>query len=305
MVNKQKLLSEKVTMKMLRYFYALSQTGHFGKAASQLSITNSPLSTQIKELEAHLGVELVKRNSRNVSLTESGKVLQAECEHLFRSFEYSMLKVQHASRKHTQQIKLGIVSSSFWAGFGEMVKGFNHSYPDYHIDLIEMSPREQQQALLNKNIDIGIVRFADALDIHPLRTRALTNERFVVALAEGHPLTTKNTLTLTDLREQTFTFMRRKNSASADLIINECRQAGFIPEVGKEFIEPTSLMAYVGISDSIAVVPSSFTAHQWEGIEFISLYEKIPASLCAIYDNTGLSASAKLFVDALRVNATI
>ncbi|WP_198387063.1 LysR family transcriptional regulator [Shewanella marisflavi] len=290
---------DKITLKMLRYFYELAQTEHFGKAASNLNITNSPLSSQIKELEGLLGVKLLTRNSRNVSLTTAGGVLKLECDHLFRSFDHAMLKVQHADRKQSQQIKLGIVSSAFWAGLGDMVKGFNHAYPDYSIDMLEMSPRMQKQAILDKSIDIGIVRFADALDIHPLSSKPLTNERFVVAMAQDHPLSASSQLSLPELRSQNFTFMRRENSASASLIINECSQAGFVPEVAKEFVEPTSLMAYVAISQSVAIVPSSFTAHQWDGIEFVPLKEKIPASLCAIFDPRAMSDAAKLLVDSM------
>ncbi|MCL1142163.1 LysR substrate-binding domain-containing protein [Shewanella gaetbuli] len=290
---------DKVTFKMLRYFFELANTLHFGKAANNLNITNSPLSSQIKELEAVLGVALVERNSRNVSLTTAGKVLKLECDHIFRSVEHSMQKVKHADRQQSKHIRLGIVSSAFWAGLGEMVKSFNQQYADYEVDIIEMSPRAQKHAILNKDIDIGLVRFADALEIHPLSSTPLTNECFVVAVAQDNPLAQQEITTLSALRNQRFSFMRRENSASAALIINECTQAGFIPEVGKEFIEPTSLMAYVAISQSIAVVASSFTAHQWEGIQFVPLKEKIPASLCAIYDNHSYSDAAQLFIKCI------
>ncbi|MCL1068630.1 LysR substrate-binding domain-containing protein [Shewanella olleyana] len=290
---------DKITLKMLRYFYELSLTGHFGKAASQLSITNSPLSSQIKELEMLLGVELVERNSRNVKLTDAGQVLQSECGHLFGSIEHSMLKVQHVSRRSSNQIQIGIVSSSFWAGFGDMINRFNQLHPQCMTDIIELSPQAQKQAILDKKIDIGIVRFADALDIHPLSFKALTDENFVVAMASNHEFNDKAELSLADLRNQSFTFMQRENSASASLIINECRQSGFVPNVVKELIEPTTLMAYVAISHAVAVVPSSFAAHQWEGVLFVPLKDIIPACLCAVYDKHSMSESSKLFIDSI------
>lgn len=295
----------KVTMKMLRYFYELSQMRHFGRAASRLNITNSPLSSQIKELEGHLGVELVQRDSRNVNLTEAGKVLQAECEHLFRSFEHSMFKVQCADRKHSKQIQLGTVSSAFWAGLGSMMKRFNQQNPDYCVDLVEMSPKAQKQAILAKNIDIGIVRFADTLDINPLMSRKLTDEQFVVAMSREHVLAQKSQLSLQDLRQFSFTFLRRKNSASASLIINECNKAGFVPNLGKEFIEPTTLMAYIPVSDAIAIVPVSFSAHQWEDVCFIPLKENISACLYAVFDSDSLTEPAQEFLNELTLYQSV
>lgn len=75
---------DRVTLKMLRYFHEVASQGHFSRAALRLNVSKSPLSAQIKELESLLGVTLFERHTRQVNLTPTGCLLQAECDRLDR-----------------------------------------------------------------------------------------------------------------------------------------------------------------------------------------------------------------------------
>lgn len=290
-------MEERITFKMLRYFYEVAQSGHFNQAARNLNITPSPLSAQIKELEAVLGVSLLDRTSRSVELTLPGAVLKSECEQLFRNLDRSLYRVQKASRDRANTLKVGMVSSAFWAGFGGMLKEFNRVYPDYSVELLELSPEQQKQQLLEKQIDVGLSRFADALSIYPLISKRITDESFVIAMSDEHPLRAKKKLSLTDLKEQEFSFLVQRNSASAAMVMDACMHQGFTPLIRNEFVEPTTLMAYVSSSNTITAVPSSFSQHSWENIHFVKLKENLPAGLCLIYDPRDMSPTVKAFTE--------
>ncbi|ADN75430.1 transcriptional regulator, LysR family [Ferrimonas balearica DSM 9799] len=292
------LISDKLTLRMLRYFYVLSQTRHFGQAADRLNITTSPLSHKIKELESLLGVTLFLRNSRNVELTEAGEALQNECDHLFQVVEHAVHRVQRVAEAGRGVVKLGLVSSAFWSGLGQHLGAFQQRYPDQQIDLVEANPEQQKRMVIEHQIDVGLVRFADAMNIHPLSARKLTEETFVVAMTRQHPLARHNRLSLDALRDAEFALFNRRNSASADLFINECKKRNLVPKIIKEFVEPNTLMAYVAHSDSVTIVPSSFANHGWDNIRFVPLKEAIGAGLYAIYDRSTLSPSAHAFVSA-------
>ncbi|WP_417228628.1 LysR substrate-binding domain-containing protein [Amphritea sp.] len=289
--------SDRITLKMLRYFYEVAQSGHFNQAAKNLKITPSPLSAQIKELESVLGVVLLERTSRSVVLTLPGEILQRECELLFRSLDRSLYQVQKASRNETHTIKIGMVSSAFWAGFGRMLKEFNRAYPDYNVELFELSPEQQKQQLLDKQIDVGLSRFADALNIYPLMSKRITDERFVIAMSDEHPLRIKKQLSLLDLKDQEFSFLVLRNSASANMVMDACMNEGFSPSIKNEFVEPTTLMAYVSSGDTITAVPSSFAQHSWDHIHFVQLKEYLPAGLCMIYDPRDMSSALKAITE--------
>ncbi len=112
-------LSQRITLKMLRYFHQVAQCQQFSQAAEQLNITKSPLSAQIKELEHALGVVLFERDTRNVRLTTAGKQLNQECERIFDVLETSLNRVTQSAREEQATLNLGLMSSIFWAGFGD------------------------------------------------------------------------------------------------------------------------------------------------------------------------------------------
>ncbi|PSW18121.1 LysR family transcriptional regulator [Photobacterium sanctipauli] len=282
---------------MLKYFSEVAETGHFGKAAEHLNVTPSPLSSQIKELESIMDVALFTRNSRNVQLTAAGEALQVECEQIFRALDRSISKVQKIGRHQNNTLRIGIVSSAFWAGFGSMLTEFRTIYPNSQVEIIELCPETQKQQLADLKIDIGLCRFADALNIYPLNSLKITEEEFLVAVSDKHPLKERKRIAIDELKDNNFSFMARRNSASAEMIIDACLQAGFIPSIDNEFVEPNTLMAYVASSQTITVVPSSFASHRWKNIRFIALREKLPASLCLIYDHRSISPIAQSFVE--------
>ncbi|WP_022941778.1 LysR family transcriptional regulator [Psychromonas hadalis] len=294
------LLFERVTIKMLRYFYEVAQTGHFTQAAKNLSITNSPLSNQIMELESLLGTKLFERDSRNVSLTKTGELLKLKCNVIFQTIELSLNQVQQLGCSNKNMLRVGMVSSAFWGGFDLILNSFHNTYPDHKADIFDLNPEIQKKYLNEKKIEIGIVRFADTLNISPYSYKSITKENFIVAVSKNHDLKDRNVVSLKELSAYSFTFMSKKNSASADFIINACLQEGFIPNVVKEVVEPTTLMAYVANSDTITLVPNTFTKHKWNGIKFLKLKEKLRADLCLIYDEKHDCDIVGKFIDGIK-----
>ncbi|MDV5044135.1 LysR family transcriptional regulator [Vibrio diabolicus] len=297
---------ERVTLKMLRYFYEVAQTKHFTKAAENLNITNSPLSNRIKELEEVLNVKLFERDSRNVMLTEAGRLLESKCQLIFQTLDVSLNQVQQVGLNQRNILRVGVVSSAFWGGFDRLLQRFHAEHDTYHADIFDLNPETQKKHLSEKKIDVGIVRFADALNIYPYQSVSLGKDVFVVAVSEQHELASKSLLRLQDLKTCEFAFMSLANSASANFIINACLQEGFSPHIGKQVVEPSTLMAYVANSNTVTLVPSTFSQHHWHGhgIRFIKLKESLRADLCLIHDGKQESAIKAEFIRTLLENAS-
>ncbi|ABV36605.1 HTH-type transcriptional regulator XapR [Shewanella sediminis HAW-EB3] len=295
----ENVLNGRITLKMLRYFYAVSQCMHFGQAAEQLNISKSPLSAQIKELESVLDVILFERTTRHVQLTEVGLLLQQECALLFELFRDSINKVTQAGRELDNTINIGLMSSIFWAGFGAALREFKKSYPEYTFNFIELAPQKQKQALIEHRIDIGLARFADTQNIHPLSAKLLYAEPMCVLVSDEHPLKRKQSLSLDELINEEFVFIDRTNSASTDMIIEVLLESGFYPKVTQEVIEPTTLMAVVATSTMVSIVPQSYRQHQWQNVCFIPLKETISADIYAIYHSGSARESVNAFLTAI------
>ncbi|ABV87042.1 LysR family transcriptional regulator [Shewanella pealeana] len=291
--------AERISMKMLRYFYVASHSKTLTQAAQRLHISKSPLSAQMRELEAILGVKLFNREQRSIQLTSTGLMLRHECQSIFSVMETSVNKVTQYARETQGHLRLGIVSSVFWAGFGYACQQLKTQYPSIQFEFLELSPQEQKVALFNNEIDIGFVRYADTLDITPLESCNLYCESMVIALSDKHELSKRAQLCLSELATEKFVIMSQKNSASAQLVVNHCIKEGFLPQITQEVVEPMTLMNVIESHAGISVVPHSFSRQSWKHVRFVSLEQEIIANICAVYNPQKMTAEKQALIQSL------
>ncbi len=291
--------SGRLTLRMLRYFYAVAENEHFGHAAEELNISKSPLSTKIKELENILETTLFVRNSRSVRLTTTGQLLKKECQKIFDVMNASVNSVMKAERDQNNILKIGIVSSAFWSSFLSMVKDFKSKYPDYELRFTEMPPAEQKLALKEKRIDIGISRYADTHNISPLSAVRITEEKMCVAVSDEHALKNRKVIHLAELKDEIMVGMSRGQSDQTELVVSACLEQGFHPAIHHEVKEPHTALAFVVANQTVSIVPSSFKYHKWSHIRFLTLKEYIPAGLYALYNQKSNCPIASRFVRAI------
>lgn len=275
-------LDPRITLKMLRYFYQVAQCQQFSQAAQQLNITKSPLSAQIKELENILDVTLFERDTRNVALTRAGQQLQQECERIFDVLESSLSRVMQSNRQEKQTVNIGLMSSIFWAGFGDALHQLQQANPQVTINLLEMPPEKQKQALHQHQLDIGLVRYADSINTAPLNSDTLYDEKMVVAIPASHSLANQPTLTLRQLRQQEFVMLKQENSASTQWIRQHCLSAGFDLKILQQVVEPNTLLAVISTRGLLSIVPASYANLSWPHVRFVPLQEPISADICAL-----------------------
>ena len=168
-------------------------------------------------------------------------------------------------------------------GFGEVIRQCHQRHPEFEITFTELSPERQKQALSRKEIDLGLARFADTVNIHPLLAETIYRESMVLVVSDEHPLRDRKLVSLPELAGEPFVLMSRANSSSTDLIINACLVEGFYPRLHQEVVEPNTLMAVVATSQQVALVPASYARQKWPHVRFIRLEQGIPADLCVLY----------------------
>ncbi|AGH82253.1 LysR family transcriptional regulator [Psychromonas sp. CNPT3] len=293
--------SERLSMKMLRYFYVASHSQNLTQAAERLHISKSPLSAQMRELEAILNVVLFNRQQRSLQLTAAGILLRDECAHIFTVIEGSVNKVCQFDREQQEHLRFGIISSIYWAGFSSACQQLKKQYPKFQFEFIELSPMAQKEALVNNDIDIGIVRYADTLNIKPLVAATLYTESMCVALSKKHKFSARKRLCLSELSDEKFVMMKQKNSASSQLIVQHCIKEGFITQIAQEVIEPMTLMNVLEDQEYISIVPQSFAKQSWNNMCFVALKQPIVADICAIYCAQTISTQKQMFIESLRV----
>lgn len=184
-------------LRKLRYFVAVAELQHFGRAAEQLYIAQPVLSRQIRALERELGCALLARTTRSVRLTPAGEQLLDEARGVFATVDSAVRRVYEVDRG----VERLVVAFTPGLHVSSAVRAFAAEYPAVEIDLLQLSWWEQDAPLRDGRADVGYLRrpFDDSgLDIYPIGS-----ERKVACLPTSHPLARRPALTTTDLEGET------------------------------------------------------------------------------------------------------
>ncbi|WP_375483406.1 LysR family transcriptional regulator [uncultured Jatrophihabitans sp.] len=183
-------------LRKLRYFVAVADTLHFGRAAEQLHIAQPVLSRQIRALEKELGTPLLTRDSHGVALTDAGRQLLSDAGPLLAAADAARHRVTVTARG-SQRLTVG-----FRAGIAvaPAVQVFAAQHPDVPVDVQRIEGDEQSQVLLDGRVDLGYVRLP--IDETGLRIAPLYTEPRVAVLPVSHRLAGKEEVTEADLARE-------------------------------------------------------------------------------------------------------
>lgn len=262
-------------LRHLRYFLAVAEELHFGRAAARIHIAQPPLSQQIKQLEREIGVQLFKRTKRSVELTEAGKVFQREAYAVLGRLEKGVLKTQLANRGEAGWLGIGFLSSINYDVLPNVIRKFRNQYPNIELFLQEMPDAEQSQALLEKRIHVGFTRFPVANK--ELNYEVILRENLVAALPSAHPFAKKDILKFADLADEPFIMFSQNNpSVYADFMLRLCAEVGFQPRVVQKVGEIQTALGLVAAEIGIILVPSSTQNLKREGVVYRALTNPAP-----------------------------
>lgn len=251
-----------MNLRQLRYFVAVAEELHFGRAAVRLHISQPPLSQQIHNLEDFLGVTLFKREKKRIELTFAGQVFLDSARQLLEQSQWAIQTVRRAAKGEVGTLVIGYASSIPFTGLvGRVVREFRRQRPDVELRIKEMRGVDQIKALVERDIDIGFVR-EPLLQAHPLlESRCLYRETFVLALPTDHPLNHTPSVRLADLNNESFVlYPRNCGTVLYDQVIHICHEAGFFPNVIQETPQFASVLDLVSAGLGLSIVPAS-TAH--------------------------------------------
>jgi DNA-binding transcriptional LysR family regulator len=245
-------------LRHLRYFLAVAEELHFGRAAARLHISQPPLSQQIRRLEKELQAPLFLRTKRHVELTNAGRVFLGEARALVAQAEQAAGNAQRASRGEIGQL---LVGCDLWADFlngGSIIRLFARRHPDVEVELRDLTAAEQTAALEGGRIHVGILR-------PPVQSKALQGERLwsenlMVAFPRGHRFKSYERVPWSALGDEPYVqFSRRRAPAFEALVARACHDAGLSLRVKYEVEHPQTILAIVEAGLGISLVPASLS----------------------------------------------
>jgi len=257
-----------VELRHLRYFVAVADRLHFGRAAAALRIAQPSLSQQIARLEAELQATLFRRSGRRVHLTEPGRLFLAQAREILARADQAAFVARRAALRELGHLQIGY---SAWVDpdlVAEGVRRLQAVQPGITVDLRSMSVSDQVTALRDERLDIGFLR--PPVDEPSLASEAVSRESFVLALSVSHPLSGgRRRISMAALaRERMIFFPRDRLPILHRVALALCRDAGFVPRISHEAESPEIVLALVRSGAGLALVPQWVRTRKHPGVVF-------------------------------------
>jgi DNA-binding transcriptional LysR family regulator len=290
-------------LRHLRYFLAVADELHFGRAAERLAIAQPPLSQQIQALEAELGVPLFTRHP--VRLTPAGEAFQQEAAATLQRAERATEAARAAARGELGTIRVGFVSSAAYGALPVAVRRFRDHHPRVTLALTELTTAFQLQGLHAGDLDVGLFRVDPASLRDPdLVAETIAREPYVLALPTDHPLAARRRVPLAELADEPFvTFPYRSNPSLHGQLERYCLRAGFTPRVVQEATLMQTIVALVAAGLGVSLVPASLQRLQLAGLAYRPLAEKdVLTELVAVRRRLDEVPALGAFLETLRLS---
>jgi LysR family hydrogen peroxide-inducible transcriptional activator len=190
-----------IKLKDLRYLVALADTRHFGRAAEKCFVSQPTLSAQLKKLEDYLGVQLIERQPKNVSLTEAGEQIVSRARRMLEASE----EVVTLARAHRDplagRLRVALLPTIGPYLLPRVSQPIRKGLPRLELRLYEYQTEQILERLESGDIDLGILALPIAVD--GFETQELFTEPFVVAMPDQHRLAKRDHVKIDDLNGET------------------------------------------------------------------------------------------------------
>lgn len=259
-----------IDIRQLRYFVALVETRHFGRAAQRLHISQPPLSRQIAALEKALGARLLERHAHGATLTYAGEIFLTEARDVLSAFDRACRNAQLADRGELGNLAIGFMMHAAYTSVPELTRRFITHYPQVQLELRETIPGLLADEVLNGQFDAGILFNHGPVD--GLETLSLYRERLCLALYTSHPLAQRSQLNACDLQGEALIATPHEVAPMLrDAIEVYCRSGGVAPHFRLETQLQQTIISFVAEELGIALVPQSIARIGVAGVVYREL----------------------------------
>ena len=289
----------------LRYFLAVAEQLHFGRAAAALHISQPPLSRAIRALEQRLGVVLFARSRRRVELTAEGTRLLGETRRMLGQLERTVQEVRGMARGEEGRLRIGFVSLADYGVLPGLLKAFKSARPGIALALREMLSPEQASALAAGELDFGLL-LPPVSGGEQLEHLVVQRERFVAALPSSHRLARgKGKLAVSALAGEPFVMVPRDIAPGLyDIVTGLAARAGISFNVAQEAIQMQTVVSLVSSGLGVAIVPGSVANLGRRGVAYREIADRHPRlDLWLAWPRTDLGTAGREFLALARRDA--
>ncbi|MEO9137834.1 MAG: LysR family transcriptional regulator [Jatrophihabitans sp.] len=258
-------------LRRIQYFVAVAEECHFGRAALRLQMAQPPLSQQIKQLEAEMGVTLLIRSTRKVELTLAGERFLERARQILASVDDAVEEAGRVAEGLLGSLSIGFTGSATYDLLPSLARVLRVELPGIDLDLKgEMLTPDQVTALLDGALDLGFLR--PPVHSPEIDVRVLRREPLIAVLPESHALAGRTKVKLADLSDEPFiTYPSHNRSVVYQAVLDACQRSGFTPARVHEVGETSTLVSFVAAGLGVALVPASVQHLKITGANYLPL----------------------------------
>jgi DNA-binding transcriptional LysR family regulator len=281
---------------LVQYFVAVAEELHFGRAATRLHIAQPSLSHQIRRLEQQLGVNLLERTSRHVTLTPAGQTLLKEGRRLLNQAQ-RVVRVTRAAA--TTQVTIGFTGSAGGTLFGNALASFKAEQPGVEVSIRELL-FDQIDELAQGRVDLAFTRLLP--DQAEYEIEVLAREPRVVALSTSHRLAGRASLVFADLADESFiTNPAVQDAGPPQRWLQEQQRHGLPGRVAAEAASIQEILTLVAANRGVCIVPASVAQmHPRDDIRYLGVTDAEKAVISIAWNAETMRPTVAAFIDVAR-----
>ncbi|MHB9806060.1 LysR family transcriptional regulator [Pantoea ananatis] len=262
-----------IELRHLRYFIAVAEELHFGRAAQRLHISQPPLSQQIMQLEAETGAQLFNRTNRSVQLSPAGAQFLQDARAILLQVEQATQRAARLHRGEEGELRIGFTSSAAFIGvMSDALYVFRQRWPNVHVQMQEINTRQQLAPLHEGKLDLGVMRNTPLpADLHH---QLLLREPLCAVVHKAHPLATAGRITLQALAREPFVFFDPQvGTALYSEILDLLQRYQIRPYITQEVGEAMTILGLVATGLGVSILPASFSHARLANVVWLPLEE--------------------------------
>lgn len=296
-------------LRHLRYFVATAEALSFSRAASKLRLAQPSLSTQIRDLEEELGLQLLERGGNHVSLTDAGSVFLKESKAVLARVDKAVARAHEAAAGLAGELRVASMGPLTVGFLPACLQHFHQVRPAARLKVMEMAPSDQLAEIAAGRLHVGFVPslFTRLANAKPLDLELILTSPLVVLMSPDHPLAGRKGLRLRELEGNVFLHVILfATDAHRAWTQDVCRRHGFSPRFGSAAGNAENLVSLVATGEGVALIPRIADRIRSAGCRVVPVTDKnLVYELYAVTNARIPSALRGAFLDSVRQEAAL
>lgn len=286
-------------LRQLRSFTAVARHRSFSRAAGELFLGQPAVSQHVRRLEDEVGLELLRRTTRSVELTDAGRLFLPRAERALAEVEAGIAELEEIRGLLRGRLRIGAMQSLEPYDLPGALAAFHQAHRDIDITVVEESSRDMVAGLLADALDAAFVPVGDGLPVG-LDHHELFSDELVLIAGPDSPLAARGAIGMKELRDEDFVFLREGSTLRRE-IETAARAAGFEPHAGFETNELARVVALVAKGLGVSVVPRALAEREREAVRLVPLDPPVGRTVALVWRaDRHQPPAARAFIEHVR-----